>query len=790
MINVSKLQSVARSARKSTIFLLSASSAFATVAHAETAAVAVQTAAASTAVAQDSAVAPAADVPGQDVVVTATRQATKLQQTPVAVTVVGAAQIAAQGILTTRDLAGQVPGVLIQQAGITPLTQVFFIRGIGDADPIFDPNVAVYVDDVYLPRAINGMTDLTDIERVEILRGPQGTLFGENADAGAIRYVTKTPTDQAEASFDIGGGSYNAFNVHGYLAGALIPGLLDGSLAVAHDQHDGYTWDPTLNEHVNNQNTTGARGKLLATLTPDFSLLLTVDGTVDSSGSNYYSPVRPIIGGTLQSPVYGQTNLNDSYASQSPKNNSWSGGASLKASYNINPNLTFNSITSYRGFAQDPVNYNNDGQPLVPYSNTNPTPVSISDNYIVYREKEATQEFQFLGKYDRFDFTSGLYFLYEDFSSNRIGYVVSPTAATATPAYPEDQIGDTKTTNYAAYTQGDYHVTDQLTATLGLRYTIENREFNFQGVYDTLAGLPIAPVVGAATSTAGGYAAVNDFTYSGNKTWYSLTPKYGLSYQFTPTVFGYASVSEGFDAGGFNNRASSLATALPYNQENVTTYETGLKTDSFGHRLRFNVTVFYNDYTGLQETASVISPVTNGLVSVRSNAGHAHTDGVELESALQPITGLTLTGAASYLSTRFDSFPNAGTSVVNGQTVVVGATGNQLPFSPAWQLSGGGNYRLPLDVPGDIRLGGDITYETSYFSDVFNYAQGRVSPQAFINGFVSYTPPSSHWSFSLTGRNLANRLAYQSITWGGTPNLWEGPVSPPRTLFFKISYTR
>ena len=122
--------------------------------------------------------------------------------------------------------------------------------------------------------------------------------------------------------------------------------------------------------------------------------------------------------------------------------------------------------------------------------------------------------------------------------------------------------------------------------------------------------------------------------------------------------------------------------------------------------------------------------------------------------------------------------------------MVVGATGNQLPFSPAWQLSGGGAYRLPLDVPGDIRLGGDITYETSYFSDVFNYAQGRVSPQAFINGFVSYTPPSSHWSFSLTGRNLANRLAYQSITWGGTPNLWEGPVSPPRTLFFKISYTR
>jgi len=667
---------------------------------------------------------------------------------------------------------------------------VFFIRGIGDSDPIFDPNVAVYVDDVYLPRAINGMTDLSDIQRVEVLRGPQGTLFGENADAGAIRYITKTPSDQTQYNFDIGGGTYNTFNAHGYLTGAIVPGLLDGSIAIAHDQHDGYTWDPTINQHVNNQQTTGARAKLLATPAPDLTVTLTVDGVVDTSGAGYYAAVQPIVGGTLQSPVYGPLNLNNSYASQPPKNNSWDGGATLKISYNLNPNLTFNSITAYRGFAQDPVNYNNDGQPLVPYSNADPIPVSISDNFIVYREKELTQEFQFLGKYEKFDFASGLYFLNEDFSSNRIGYVVSPTAATATPAFPEDQIGDTKTTNYAAYAQGDYHITDKFTATLGLRYTIEHRDFSFQGVYDTLTGLPIAPVSGASTSTAGGYAAANNFSYQGNKTWDSLTPKYGLSYQFAPMVFGYASVSKGFDAGGFNNRASSLATALPYNQEVVTTYETGLKTEWFERRLRINAAVFYNDYVGLQETASVISPITNGFVSVRSNAGHAHTDGVELETALQPIEGLHFTANASYLSTRFDSFPNAGTSVVNGKTVVVGASGNQLPFSPAWQLFGGVDYVVPLGLPGEVRVGADVTYETSYFSDVFNYAQGQVPSQSYVDGFISYAPKNSHWVFTLTGRNLANHLAFQSLTWGGTPNLWEGPVNPPRTVFFKIAYTR
>jgi len=179
-----------------------------------------------------------------DIVVTATRQSTKLQETPVAVTVVTTGDIAEQNITTARDLAGKTPGVTILRSGITPLTQVFYIRGIGESDPIFDPAIAQYVDDVYLPRAINGLSDLTDIERVEVLRGPQGTLFGDNADAGAIRYITKDPTDKTVANFDVGGGNYSTFQTHAYVSGAILPGVLDGSVAFAHDQHDGYT--PTI----------------------------------------------------------------------------------------------------------------------------------------------------------------------------------------------------------------------------------------------------------------------------------------------------------------------------------------------------------------------------------------------------------------------------------------------------------------------------------------------------------------------------------------------------------------
>jgi iron complex outermembrane recepter protein len=734
--------------------------------------------------------------PGQqtglkDIVITATRHSTKLQKTPIAVTVITPQQIQQQNLTTARDLAGKAPNVLITRSGITPLTQIFFIRGIGDADPIFDPNIAQYLDDVYLPRAINGMSDLTDLERVEILRGPQGTLFGENADAGAIRYITRDPTDTPVGNFDVGGGNYGAFNLHAYAAGPIVPGKVDASLAFAHDQHYGYNYDPTINERVNNQNTNGARGKILFKITPDLSDEVEADGVLDYSASAYYSPVKPIIGGTLAHPVYGQTNLRDSYASQYPKNDSWVGGVSNKLTYNINPNLTFKSISAYRGFSQNPINYNNDGQPLVEYNGTPaslappfPALVSISDNYIVYREQELTQEFQLLGNYDKFDFASGLYLLHENFASNRIGYVVSPTGA-GTPAFPEDQIADTKTTDYAAYAQGDYHFTDKLTGTLGGRYTIENRGFNFQGVYDNFQGVPLAP---SPTNTATENAALkNNFTYAGNKTWYSFTPKYGLSYQFTPGIFGYGSIAEGFDAGGFNNRASSLPTALPYDQENVTTYEVGLKTDWLDHRLRLNGTLFYNNYTGLQETAAVISPVTGGLVSVRSNVNSAHTDGFELESVAQPVDGLTLTGNASYLWSQFDSFPNPGTSVNTGKAV--SATGNQLPFAPRWQLYGASNYEIPLDIPGQITVGSDISYQTSYFSDVFNYGQAEIHPQAFVDAFASYQLPNRHWTAIITGNNLTNRVSYQSLTWAGTPNLWEGPVNPPRTVFFKLAYT-
>ena len=754
-----------------------------------------------------------------DIVVTATRRETRLQSTPVAVTVIGEEFRRTLNVVTTRDLAGQVPGLYTAPSGITPLTNTFFIRGIGNSDPIFDPTVGVYLDDVYLARAINGMTDLTDVERVEVLRGPQGTLFGANSSGGAIRYVTRTPTDKLEASSDIGYGNYNTVNAHAYLAGALVPGLLDASIAVAHDQHDGYTWNPSQQDHVNNQNTTGGRIKLVFTPTARLKVTLSADGTIDHSQAAQYTPTTynasnpalsglgAITGGTLYSPTsLAGYQANVSYAGRPGINRSHAGGVTARIDYVFNPHLALHSISALRAFNQAPVNYNNDGQNRLPYDAAQPSPVDISDNYITYRQHQFTQEFQLQSNWNRFDFTGGLYYLFENFSSNRIGYVTGlPQSNTALPAAPFDQIGDTITRNYSAYLQGNYHLTDKLTITAGGRYIIEHRAFAFNGVNDDLSGNAIDPLLYPQVLTGGTIPSLgvnisasqvnfNNSSILNVKTWRAFTPKGGLSYQITPTAFFFADYAKGFDAGGFNNRALTLATALPYSPETVNTYEGGFKTDWFDHRLRINATGFYNDYINLQTAVSAYSPVSGTYVSTRGNAPSAHTAGFELETSAQPTRNLLLAFNVSYLQTRYDNYsaPSYGT------VPAYNYTGKQFAGQPQLQYFASVAWSIPVDRYGTLKLGGSGNYETSFFSDTINSPQYRIAAHGFANAFASFETSDQRWNFTLTARNLTNSFYYSTLTpigaaikagpYAGTL-LLQGAQNPPRTVFFKVGYT-
>ena len=321
--------------------------------------------------------------------------------------------------------------------------------------------------------------------------------------------------------------------------------------------------------------------------------------------------------------------------------------------------------------------------------------------------------------------------------------------------------------------------------------------------YD-LDGNPINPTLYPQVLTGGAISALgvnvsasqvnfNNGSILNAKTWRAFTPKLGLSYQFTPTLFAFADFAKGFNAGGFNNRALNLATALPYDPETVKTYEAGIKSDWLDRHLRVNITGFYNDYSNLQTSVSVFSPVSGTYVSTRGNAPAAHTAGFELETSAQPIRQLALTFNTTYLETRYDDYA----SPALGSVAAYSYTGKQFSGQPKWQHFASATWSQPLAGRGTFKLGASGNYLTSYYSDALNNAQYRIAGHGYANAFASYQTEDQRWTFTLTARNLTNSFYFTSLSPVGAPlksgpyagtQLLQGAQNPPRTIFFKAAF--
>jgi iron complex outermembrane receptor protein len=688
----------------------------------------------------------AADLPRQieEVVVTSERRNTKLQKTPLAVTSIDATKLAQNGGHLVRDLAGEIPNVEVPRGGLTPTTETFFIRGIGTSDPIQDPAVGIYVDDVYIPRPLSngGLFDLPDVSRVEVLRGPQGTLYGRNSDAGAVRLITQDPTDTLHIISDIGVGDYGAVQTHDLISGLIVPGRVEGSLAFVHSERDGTTKDPTIHMDVNNINYNAARAKLKVTPTDDLEVVFSADGMIDHSNTAYYTPlVQP-----------GKFNPNYSYSPLYPVNDLDSGGVALHVKYQITPELTLKDIASARAWNDSPVIYDNSG-----------TVKQLSANFINYHEHDYTEELQLAGDYGRFNFVSGFFFYKEAFSIDRL------TVSLDQPKTHTLNLTDTD--SYAGYAQGNYKIFDALTATIGLRYTIDSKTFD-DGNYLTTVNLAAANLFDRFGVGKTVFSATSDHS------WGAFTPKFGLDYQVTPSLLTYASYAEGYKSGGYDNRSANESIAhTPFAPETVDTYEVGAKSEWLQNRLRANIAAFYNKYTDLQQT--IYTSTVPGAPTELTNAGRAHTDGVELETTLIPIDGLTWNNNAGYLNTEFDKFLNAGPRGAS-------ATGKQLPLAPRWNLSTGADYQLPLTIPGATHLGGELQYQSKSYSDVLNTQGAAIPDQTILNVHASYTTDNERWTVLFTIRNALNARFNQSGTY--VPPVEYFLENPPRTFLVTLRY--
>ncbi|MET0366002.1 MAG: TonB-dependent receptor [Sphingobium sp.] len=711
-----------------------------------------------------------------DIVVTASRREESLQRTPIAVSALGGDAIEQQKISTFRDLSGRIPGLLAPKRSTAYTTQTYSVRGIGEIDTYPEPSVAVYVDDVYLARTVGSLYDTPDLERVEVLRGPQGTLYGRNSSAGAIRFITKEPKAERELYLGATYGTFNNVDLKARVSGGILSDdRLNGSFSIIRHTRDGWQYSIPLDRYVNDLDITVLRAKLKSQITDRLSVTLSADAMFDRSSQSYYTPVNQPDG----QPNSGRaTNPDLSWEDVEPYNFTDAYGGSLTVRYEVNRNLTLKSVTAYRGI-NGPINYGNSGVTAIK-----------SPSLAGFDQYQITQEYNLNGEYDHFNFVVGLYYFYEHFHNHRLSQSASGTT---------DNVGTVTHTNnwlrtdsYSAFGQLNWLASDRLTLTVGGRWTTDRRKFRNIGQQGTRWGLHDATEWGYDQDRffvqyPTGTSPLSTFTSfdvtAEPKRFSQFTPKLGAQFQWSPDVFQYVSWSKGFKSGGYDLRTNTVVgTQTPYLPQILTTYEAGLKTSLFGNHLTANLAIFYNDIKDFQVRATsgaALGIVTNQLI----NAGDAASWGGELEVTAAPVDGLRLTGSAAYLKTKYKTFTATLPANVAGRATLVGL---DFPLSPRWQLSGSVNYALPLKVPGTWRVGVDVQYESKRYTDIYNTDQIAVLGQTFANGTINYTTQDNSLSVGVQVNNIFDLRrgqsgSYSPVNAGSTPLYYLG-YNEPRTV--------
>jgi len=711
-----------------------------------------------------------------DIVVTARRRSESLQNVPIAVSAYSANRL---DELQAKDLSGiqySTPNLYLDQGDAS--NAVIYIRGIGQNDSLAfaDPSVGVYVDDVFVARTQAAFLDVFDVERVEVLRGPQGTLYGRNTIGGAIKFVSKRPPKQLDGYLEAGYGNFNALSLKGRVGGPIAGDVLRGNIAFAFDRRDGYNFNTFTGRRDGDVRRYAGRASLLFAPNDRLEFLLTGDVKIDRPDTSR-SPVRqtPITVATASglttfpastSPYVVDTNANglsdqDGY------------GVSLTANFLASDSITLSSITAYRAFNFD-LNLDTDG-----------SRAAVLDILLRQRESQFSQELRLnFDNHAGITFTGGLYYFhdrddtfsgFDDRAATIFGFPVTAFG------FPPSALADTiqVTNSYAAFADATYAITSTLTIEAGLRYTSEDRSSrrDFENYFGpTVSVITSEPPFMAGTGVLG-------TPISGKVKFGAWTPKATLSFKPNNDLLIYATVARGFKAGGFDGRASTNFGFTPFRPEYVWSYEGGTKTSWLGGRLIANAAIFYNDYTDIQVTSFGADPVTGVFVSRFTNAAKARTYGAELELLAQPTRQLSLEGSVGYLNARYDTF----NILVGG--VVTDVSNRALVNSPRWNVSLGASYKLPLGgaLTGTLHIDG--AYRSRVATEITDSPLLAQSGYALLNGFVEVGTADGTWQLRAGVKNLTNRaVRTQGFNLADFPGVQVNFFGAPRTYDLRLSY--
>ncbi|MGE0743556.1 MAG: TonB-dependent receptor [Hyphomonadaceae bacterium] len=754
-----------------------------------------------------------------EIVVTAQRYEQNLQETPLSVVAVGAEQLDALGVSSLSGFDTFVPNVSIGgTAGQGGAVANFAIRGIGGAPSGFvtqESSVGVYIDDILFARPNGALLDLLDVERVEVLRGPQGTLFGRNTAGGAVRYVTHQPSQELEGNIRVGVGSYDRRDISGVL-NIPLGDTFAARISFANKDREGYI------DRIIDGGATGAehsetfRLQLRAHPTDQLDINFSVDSirtnnngsaTIigEYSATDIYTaalygaqiPGGPPVnvaavnsmralmpasvspsnycgqGLVLAAPVtlasvsacalsdlqsyYDQDGQYSVYGGTPDINEFESLGLALSVSYDLTDTVTFNSHTGYRTSDQ------------FQFQDWDRTPIPLVQLGETINIEYFTQEFQLIGTSfdDRLRWQAGVFYYDDQADDFRRRFDPSGGANSASEGLAGIGRGQIEnkfisTTSLAAYAQGTFNFTDQLSATLGVRWTQDEKDY--ASFRDGRGRVPVGtpPVLTPQRQSVSGE-------------WENFSPRIGLEYRWTPDIMTYVSAAQGFKGGGFNDTLQSTcnAAALPgdplyncglseFNEENLVTYEAGLRSDWFNNRVRFNATYFSTTYEDQQ-----IQLIDSGPPPLQyTTNGDATVEGVELEFMAAITDQLLLRANAGWVDASYDQ-------VILGRSGAVAITPDVPYFrSPELSYSVGVNYTVPWASVGDVIF--DLNY--GYKDEQASYPNPGnmviLPAYGLLNGRVELRSLNG-WSISLIGTNLLDEYY---LTNGFDP---AGPATKP-----------
>ena len=690
--------------------------------------------------------APAGGTAVEELIVTAQRVEENIQRVPVAVTAFSAQALERSSIETLQDIALRTPG--FSAGAVDPVQSNFAIRGIGSAFGISqnaggDASVVVFVDGVYAGRGGTPDIDALDLERVEVLRGPQGTLFGKNTVGGLIQYVSRKPSAQTSLRLQGELGNYDrrTFSARGNIA---LSDNVFASAGVSIKRRDGYEFNESTGHDVNDEDLKTATAALRFTPSKDLDIVLAADWTDQDQAGNPRHNIcdRTFAGGVHCVGVNPDPRVVDAYTDGYIRR--WLQTYRAEANWTTGLGVV-TSITAYRlvnmeirtPFFSNPVN---------PPNEIESTETDHEKN------KQFSQEVRLASTWwdERLRTQVGAYYLNEDnFRIEDLRQDFPAPAISGVATYPQKVRGR----SWAIFGQASFDITPTLMLTLGARQTWEKKSGHFAGLKVSGPGLP--PPLAA------------NYDVSASKSWHAFTPRVALDWQATPDALLYVSATRGFKSGGFQGIAGSgPSQATPYNPEYAWNYEAGAKTQWWGDRIRLNLAIFKTDYSDLQ-----VSQLVPLCCVVVGNAATARIYGGELEWVVQPLPGLQIDGSYARLDSKFTSFATGATG---------NFTGNVLPRAPRDKVHWGLQYSTPIE--GWVALARvDYTNQSKMYFEASNIPTQKQEGYINVDARASITSPDGRWQVAVWGKNLTDELVATYVTAFAPYHQVLVPYAPPKT---------